>query len=207
MGLLSSSVSLTRYLVQGSIEGPLLDSVLDGLKKNTIQDIDNDATQKASGWTSFSDPFAPDFETSSCVIGSYLIFSLRIDKKNISSKIIKKKCAVEVSKKKATTGRDFLSRSEKRSIAQNITDALSLRVPATPNIYDVVWDYEKSILWFFSNLKAANEELETLFSASFKLTLVRLFPYTIADLVSDLSDKERDRLTQLSPTTFTDSFG
>jgi len=207
MGLLSTSVSLTRYLVQGKIEGPLLDSVLAGLKKNTIQDIDNDSAQKASGWTSFSDPFAPDFETTSCVIGSYLVFSLRMDKKNISSKIIKKKCAVEISKKKADTGRDFISRTEKRSITQNITDALSLRVPATPNIYDVVWEYENSNLWFFSNLKAANEELETLFSASFNLTLIRLFPYTIADLGSDLSDREHDRLAQLSPTTFTDSIG
>ena len=204
MGLLSTSVSLTRYLVKGKIEDSLLDTVLDGLKKNTIQDIDNESVQIASGWTSFNDPFAPDFETSSCVIGSYLIFSLRLDKKNISSKIIKKKCALEIAKKKATTGREFLSQSEKRSITLNITDSLSLRVPATPNIYDIVWNYEKSSLWFFSTLKAANEELETLFSSSFKLTLIRLFPYTMADLVSDISNAEHDRLATLSPTKFTD---
>jgi len=54
-------------------------------------------------------------------------------------------------------------------------------------------------LWFFSNLKAANEELETLFSESFKLSLIRMFPYTAAELDADLTDSERDRLNQISP--------
>jgi outer membrane protein OmpU len=44
---------------------------------------------------------------------------------------------------------------------------LSLRIPATPNFYDVLWKYEEAELWFFTNQKSANEELETQFSQSF----------------------------------------
>jgi recombination associated protein RdgC len=58
------------------------------------------------------------------------------------------------------------------------------------------------VLWFFSNLKGANEELETLFSRSFKLKLIRLFPYTMATLASPLSDMEKDVFSRLTPTRF-----
>ena len=64
---------------------------------------------------------------------------------------------------------------------------------------------EESRLWFFSNLKAANEALETLFLKSFNITLIHLFPYTTADLVLGLESPERDRLAQLEPTKFTES--
>ena len=84
----------------------------------------------------------------------------------------------------------------------NVLNALSMRVPATPNIYDVVWNYEAASLWFFSNLKAAIEELETLFAKSFGLSLIRIFPYTAADLASKLTDAQRDDLQKISPTQF-----
>jgi hypothetical protein len=51
-------------------------------------------------------------------------------------------------------------------------------------------------------MKNANEELETLFKNSFDLALIRLFPYTMADLTAGLSDSERDILNQLSFTHF-----
>jgi hypothetical protein len=75
-------------------------------------------------------------------------------------------------------------------------------VPATPNVYDLVWDMEAGVLWFFSNLKEANEELETLFSKSFRISLIRMFPYTEADLAAGLSDDQRDALKQSGPALF-----
>jgi hypothetical protein len=65
-----------------------------------------------------------------------------------------------------------------------------------------VWNYEDSVIWFFTNLKAANEELENLFSKSFNLSLIRLFPYTAAELSSGLSDSQLDELQKISPTLF-----
>jgi hypothetical protein len=78
-----------------------------------------------------------------------------------------------------------------------------MRIPATPNIYDIIWNYEAGTLWFFSNLKGANEELETLFGRSFKLNLIRLFPYSMAVLTSQLADPEKDAITTMPATVFT----
>ena len=83
-------------------------------------------------------------------------------------------------------------------IKDEVISMLSTRVPSTPNIYDIVWNVEEKWLWFFTTLKNANEELETLFVTSFQLPLIRLFPFTMADLTAGLSDSEKDSLHQLS---------
>ncbi len=202
MGLLSSTVSITRYKIEGEIEKPVLETITNALKRNTISEIDDDSSDKDVGWTSLENPFNPDFEGSSFVIGTHLVFSLRIDKKTIPQKIVKKHVNMEVAKKLADSGRDYLSKNEKQIIKEGVIDKLSRRIPATPNIYDIVWNQEDSVLWFFSNHKSANEELEALFSKSFKVSLIRLFPYTIADLTSGLSEADRDILSKLSPTKF-----
>ena len=202
MGLLSASNSITRYTVDGRLKKPVLETVAAGLKKNVISEIDDNASEKAVGWTSFDKPYQPDFGGSNYVYGAYLVFALRIDKKTIPSKVIKKHFMIESARRLADSGRQYLSRNEKQTIKDLVIDRLNLKIPATPNVYDIVWNYEDSVLWFFSNLKAANEELETLFLRSFDLSLIRVIPYTAAHLDSGLTNTEKDLLLKLSPTNF-----
>jgi DNA recombination-dependent growth factor C len=133
-----------------------------------------------------------------------MVFALRIDKKTIPAKVVQKHFMIESTRRLAETGRQYLSRNEKQTIKDHVIEALYLKVPATPHVYDIIWNYEESFLWFFSNLRAANEELETLFLRSFDVTLIRMFPYTAAQLSSDLSDTEKDILLKLAPTNFKD---
>lgn len=204
MGLFSSAVSITRYRVEGKIENPVTDAVAKGLKRNTIANIDEDASEKSVGWTSFDNPFSPNFEGSSFSFGNLFVFALRIDRKSIPAKLLKKFITLETSKLLDKTRRRFLSKDEKKALKEKITADLALRVPSTPNVYDVIWNYEKADVCFFSNLRSSNEELESLFKKTFNLTLIRIFPYTAADLLSGLSDHERDALIGISPTRFSD---
>lgn len=204
MGLLSSSVSIAQYRVEGKLEKPVIETVARCLKKNVIPDVDEDIADRTVGWTSFDKPFNPDFDGSSFLIGTYFVFSLRIDKKTVPTSLIRKHCAMETAKRLAATGRKYLSRDEKSMIREQVTSVLTLRIPAIPNVYDLIWNYEESSLWFFSTLKSANEELETLFFRSFQLPLIRLFPYTTADLATGLSDTQRDNLVKLTATDFTE---
>ena len=199
MGLLSSRISITRYKVSGELEDPVHETVYHGLKQHVIPKIENDGSEALVGWTSFENPYAPNFEGFSFVFGAHMIFALRIDKKSISPKLVHKHYALEVAKHHAETGRKFLSGNEKKTIKEHVVKTLGRRIPAIPNVYDLVWDYQKSSLWFFSNLKSANEVLETLFIKSFGLALIRLFPYTTAHLVAGLSDEEQDLLLKLAP--------
>ncbi len=197
MGLLSSSVSITRYRVQGDLRKPVLETIANGLKKYAIADIDDDAAEKSIGWTSLDKPFAPDFSGSSFVVGADLMFSLRIDKKNIPPKLVKKQYTVEANRRLTRTGRHFISGSEKKLIKEQVLHTLSLKIPSTPSVYDLVWHLENQTLWYYTNLKTANEELENLFNASFGLSLIRMFPYTSAELTADLSNAQLDVLKRL----------
>jgi len=203
MGLLSHTVSVTRYKVEGKLKKPVLETVAACLRQSAIPEIDGDVSEKTVGWTSFEKPFQPDFEGSSFAIGTYFVFALRIDKKTIPPRVLKKHCAMEEAKRLVESGRPYLSRNEKNMIKDHVANVLSLRIPATPHVYDLVWSYEDGMLWFFSTLKSANEELESLFLKSFQLPLIRLFPYTTADLSVGLSDQQRDMLVNLSPADFT----
>ena len=204
MGILSSSVSITQYHVDGKLDEPIIQTVSNGLKKQAIQEIDNEDSDKAIGWSCFNEPFSTDFDQSPFLIGEHFVFSMRIDKKTIPAKIVQKQYQLEMKKKLAASGREFLSKTEKKEIKDHVLHVLSLRIPATPNVYDLIWHYENNRLWFFSNLKGANEELETLFSTSFKLKLIRLFPYSMATLTSTLGDAEKDAIAQMPPTRFTE---
>ncbi len=199
MGLLSSSTSVVRYMVKGKIEEPVLESIARGLQRHRITEIDNNPQEKTIGWTSFKNPYLTDFSGSSFSFDPYILFSMRIDKKSIPSKIIQKQFMAEMTRRLASGNRQTLSRHEKKEIKDKIILTLNMKIPATPNIYDIVWLPEKSRLWFFSTLKSANEELETLFLQSFNISLIRLFPYTQAYFGSDLSADEIDRLNRLTP--------
>jgi hypothetical protein len=203
MGLLSASNSITRYKVEGRLKAPVLETIAAALKKNAIGEIDEQSQEKAVGWTSFENPYQPDFSGSNYVYGAYLVFSLRIDKKTFSPKVVKKHFMIASSRRLSESGRNFLSRNEKQTIKDQVIDRLNIKVPATPHVYDIIWNFEDSVLWFFSNLKAANEELETLFLRSFDLTLIRKIPYSAAHLDSGLTDTEKDILLKLTPTHFT----
>ena len=187
------AISLTEKSTNG-----LWKTIGEGLKKNQIVEIDGSPMEKAVGWTSLEKPYFPDFDGSSFVMGTTFVFSMRIDKKAIPAKVIDKHYHNQLAKKMKESGRDYLSRNEKKMIKEHVKSALLLKMPATPKVYDLIWNYEKRFLWFFSTLKSANEELETLFSKSFQMTLIRLFPFTLADLGLNLTDGERDRLLGLS---------
>ncbi len=198
MGLLSATTSLSRYKVEGTLDDPIIEKIAAGLKKNKIVDIDGNPSDRAVGWSSFQDPYKPDFEGSNFMIGTSIVFALRIDKKSIPNKMIQKHVAAESAKRLSESGRDFLSANEKKMIKDHVINTLSLKMPSTPNVYDVVWQYETGDVWFFTNLKSANEELETLFIKSFGVNLVRSIPYTMAALDKRLTDTERDVLNKLS---------
>jgi hypothetical protein len=202
MGLMSSSVSLSRFRVEGTLETPVLETVAKGLTTNAISEVLDESVEKAAGWTSFHSPYLARFDDRGFVVGPYLVFSLRIDKKAIPSKVFQKQFAEASARRLAESGRPYLSRSEKKMLRDEVSHQLMIRIPATPNIYDLIWNLDARSLWFFTTLKSANEELESMFSRSFRLTLIRLFPFTMADLTAGLSEAERDVLSKLTPTRF-----
>lgn len=199
MGFVSSTSSMSRYHIEGDFENSILEQVREGLIRNAIPKIESEYEEISAGWTPFESPYNPDFEQFSFQFGTYFLFSLRIDKKSIPAKLVQKHMALEIEKKKQESGRDFISKNEKAEIKEIVLDLLMHKMPSIPSMYDVLWSYEEKHLFLFSTQKAANELFETLFLKSFNLKPIRLFPYTIAEKLSNFTPDEKDRVLGLSP--------
>ncbi len=199
MGILSTSASITRYIVRGEIKQPILENISQNLEKYKIREIDGKTEQFSIGWTCFDDPYHPNFMLNrSFIIANYLVFSMRLDKKTIPSKLVKKLFLEETQKRLQDTGRDFLTRDEKESITEGIIQRLCVSIPASPNVYDIIWNYEENWLLFFTNVKSANEALESLFHKTFDMRLIRLFPYTLAHKSFPKDNSKIDQLKKLA---------
>lgn len=199
MALISSTHSISRYHIDGEIEGSVLKEVRNGLTKHSIPKIESEYDEISAGWTPVESPYNPDFDEFSFQFGTYFLFSLRIDKKSVPAKVIQKYMAIEIEKKKEKTGRDFISKNEKSEIKEMVTDILMHKIPSIPNIYDVLWNYEEKNLYLYTTQKAANEFFETIFLKSFNLKPIRLFPYTIVETKSTFSTQQKDRVLSLVP--------
>lgn len=199
MALISSTHSISRYHVDGKIDGSIIEEIQNGLIKNAIPEIENEYDEISAGWVPVESPYSPDFKKFSFQFGTYFVFSLRIDKKSIPQKLIQKYMTIEIEKKKQNSAREFISKNEKSEIKEQVIDILMHKIPSVPNIYDVLWDYEANNMYLYTTQKAANELFETLFLKSFNLKAIRLFPYTIIEKKSDLSAAKKDRVLSLAP--------
>lgn len=193
MGLLTSTSSFLRYRIEGESQELSSEQIREGLKKNRFPEIpDSEMSESMIGWTTYENPYDPDFDNDHINYGTNIVFSMRIDKKSVPQKIVQKNMAIESKKIMQESGRDFLSKNEKKKLKEEIILRLSLQIPATPNIYDVLWIPEKKEIYFFTTQKSINETFETIFRQSFSLPIVRLFPYTRVYFNNEMSDGEKD---------------
>ncbi|MBI5845891.1 MAG: recombination-associated protein RdgC [Deltaproteobacteria bacterium] len=202
MGFLSASVAVTRYAVNGEIAEPFMETVAKGLSANVIQEINGDPQKRSVGWAPFDKPYTPDFSAASFVVADTVVFCLRIDKKSLPAGTVKKMYAAEVDRRLRESGREFLSKDEKKEVKEHVENVLLIRMPSVPAVYDVLWKYGEQRLYFFSTQKAAKDELETLFYKSFGAPLIPLFPFTTAETSCGLTDAQIDSLAQAAPSTF-----
>ncbi|MFH1727161.1 MAG: recombination-associated protein RdgC [Pseudomonadota bacterium] len=201
MNILSSSVSITQYKVDGQLTNNPTDAIYNALNKHSIKE-EGENLEINLGWTSFTSPYLPKFDEASFQVGPYYVFSLRIDKKVVSSKVIKKYSAIEESKRLKESGQQFVSRKERKEIQTHVKDTMILRVPSIPSVFDAVWDMENEKLWFLSNLKEANDEFVKLFYRSFGIKLTRMIPYNVALENSKLTAAQKDKFSKLTITNF-----
>lgn len=200
MAILSSSTALSCYHVDGTFTDDISGIVEKGLQKYKITDIDGDTADSVFGWTSQENPFSANFEGRSFVVGSFFIFSLRMDKKVIPAMVLKKHVAIETEKRLAASGKDSLSKQEKKQLIDAVRNNLLVRIPSTPTVVDIFWNFEEQTIYLCSAAKTMNEIFETLFKRTFDVPLIRLFPYTIAAYKNILTPGELDTLHNLRPT-------
>jgi hypothetical protein len=180
MGLIAGSASFTRFRVEGELPSNLWDFIAEQVSKYSFKDIDDTLDEQSIGWVSVGDMFDSTFAYGSYAAGEYVVLSLRIDERRVSSAVLKKFATKEEARIKTEKDLQRLSRSLRLEIKEQIRAQLVRKSPPVPVVYDLCWNVAQGSLLFFSNSRKPLALLEELFKETFGLSLVMQVPWTSA---------------------------
>ncbi len=201
MALLKGSASCVRFKVDGDLPASPFEFIADRVAAFSFRDIDDSFDEFSIGWVSVVNMFDSAFNYSSHRCGDYVVLTLRIDERKVSSAVLKKMVLKEEERIKKEKQIPRISRGAKGEIRERLRTELLRRTIPTPSTYDLSWNLSDSTLLFFSTNKKAQAVLEDYFKESFGLQLQQQVPFNTAEyLLTDLELVEK--LHAAEPTLF-----
>ena len=176
MGLLKGSFTFARFHVEGQLPQAFLNFINSRIKANSFTDKFKSMEEKRLGWVSLTDVLDTDFKNANYALGDYLIFSLRIDRKLISPKLMKIKLLEEERSFLAQSGNDRINKSMSAAIKDKVKLELLTKLDAIPSFYDVCWAVGKNTIYFSSLTNKVADDFVDLFKKTFSLSLRRFLP-------------------------------
>ena len=149
MGLLKGSFTFARFHVDGQLPQAFLNFINSRIKANSFTDKFKSTEEKRLGWVSLTDVLDTDFENANYALGDYLIFSLRIDRKLISPKLMKIKLMEEERRFLAESGKNRINKPMATGIKDKVKLELLTKLDPIPSFYDVCWAVGKNNNLFF----------------------------------------------------------
>jgi DNA recombination-dependent growth factor C len=198
MGFSARSVSMVRYRIRGEIQGSFWEAVDEGIRRYAFREVEGPGDQVGMGWTSIDDFTDNEFQGASYVRGSYVALSLRVDTARVPPRILEIHYKQEAVKMLEQTGQQRLSSGQRRELKEQLKESLKRKMLPAIQVFDLVWDTARAVVYFGSLGVKARERVEELFKKSFGLTLIPLIPYLRAEeILADAS--ERGVLEKLTP--------
>ena len=201
MGILSTSLSLTRYKIVGNVPDALWPEIQTRLLKSSFRDIDNTADERSFGWVCFDNMLDPAWQTAPPEKGEYLTFALRLDTRRLPAAVLNKHFQLFLNDYMADLkqkGIETISRQKKKELKDMVRAQLMAKILPVPAYFDVVWDMGKNIVYFASTRPKILELFEELFARTFELHLEPQNPFFMA--LNILGEEQLSKLEALEPT-------
>lgn len=176
MGFLKGTVSFTRFHVDGQLPQAFLNFVDSRIKANSFRQAAKLTEEKRLGWVSLTDVLDSDFQKADYVLGNYLIFSMRIDRKVISPKLLKVKIMEEAKRYLVETKASRINKQAASAIKEKVRMELLSKTEPVPSFYDVCWALGSNVIYFSSYSDKVVDDFADLFKKTFSLNLKRSLP-------------------------------
>lgn len=198
MGLLNGSASFMRFTVEGGpVPQPFWDWVGEKISAHSFRDIDDTLDEDSIGWVSVMNMFDSEFAYASYAAADYVVLTMRVDERKVSSAVLKKMVAKEEERIKIEKELPKLSRSMRLEIKERIHSTLMRKSVPVPAVYDLCWNLADNTVLLFSTGKKAMTLVEELFKDTFDLSLVLQVPYLVAGRL--LEPEQAEQLENLKP--------
>lgn len=190
-----------RFRVDGELPSSPLEFIAQKVSSYSFRDIDESFDEFSIGWVSIANMFDSAFSYSSHICGDFVILTLRIDERKVSSAVLKKMTQKEEERIKMEKQIPRVGRAMKVEIRERIKAELMRKSIPIPAVYDLCWNLSDSTLLFFSTNKKAQAVLEDYFKECFGLRLQQQIPYNTAEQLLSGSELS-ERLAIITPTLF-----
>ncbi len=197
MSVLSGSMSFKAYYLESHTTLNFEQNEwLEKLSKGIFKGIDKDKNQKeAYGFTDSMDVFATNLNINNLFIENYVYFNFRRD----VIKLQKKMLNVFIKEVENKYKGDNLTKNRMKDIKIEAENLYAQKVLPNVYSYEVVWNYEAGILYFFNNSKSINEKFVDFFEKITDLSLIEIETSTIAYKL--LNEKQFQQFEKLPPST------
>ena len=165
-----------QFSVEGQMPQAFTAFISNRIKGNSYREAHNATEEKRMGWVSLTDILDTDFKEASYALGDYLIFSLRIDRKQISPKLMKIRLMEEQRKFLTEHGQTRIGKAMNEGIKDRVRLELMSKIDPVPSFYDVLWAVGQNKVYFSSLSDKVADDFVELFKKTFSLNLVRILP-------------------------------
>ncbi|MDR2406436.1 MAG: recombination-associated protein RdgC [Deltaproteobacteria bacterium] len=197
MGLLKGNPSITRYRILDALPSDYTpDFIGERLRKHSFVEIDSSADESSVGWVELFNEFSTRFPLEYYSFASNYSFTMRVDSRKLSTKILSRYYNIRESLFMEKNGRKPNSR-KKKEMKETLKVELLRRTLLTTDLYEVVWFVKNSEVWLFATGEKLRSSFEDLFGASFNLNMRLLVPISLGLELS--GDDERAELMRLAP--------
>jgi hypothetical protein len=177
MGLLKGTLTFSRYRIVGDSPDDFSAFVNKNIRKFAFQEFTSESEELSMGWTSIENVLDTQFEYANYALTEYLIFSLRVDKKNVPPSLLKIRSGEAEKAFLKERKQERLYKEQRRQILESVRlDLLSKALPI-PAFFDICWRPSKNWLVFGSHSEKLNEQFVKLFERSFQQKLHPFCPW------------------------------
>jgi len=191
MGLLSRTTTFVRYAVEGELPGSFREFAAERIAQFSFQDIDDTFDEYSIGWVAVDNMFDSSFAHASYSVGDYIVLSMRIDERKVSSALLQKYSRKEEERIKREKQVPRLSRNHRLQIKEDIRLQLVKKSLPVPSVYDLCWNLADNTVLFFSTNTKAQSALEDFFKECFGLRIILQVPFLAAAHLLDTDGLEK----------------
>lgn len=176
MGLIKGNFSFMQFSVEGQLPQAFTTFINNRIKANAFRESRHSTEEKRMGWVSATDILDADFENANYALGDYLIFSLRVDRKLISPKLLKIRLMEEQRRFMAEHKQARIGKAANEGIKDKVKLELLTKSDPVPSFYDVLWAVGQNKVYFSSLSDKVADDFVDLFKKTFSLGLKRIVP-------------------------------
>ena len=177
MGLKKGAFSFSRFGVSNPLPGNFAELFDEKIKAFAFRDFFPENEEKSLGWTGLQEILDTEFAYAAHTLGDYRVFSLRIDRKSISSALLRLRFLETERGMLAEREAKKLYKEEKEALREAIRQDLMKQASPVPSMLDVCWSLTKGMVYFSSHAEKILQDFQDFFGETFEMGLALHVPW------------------------------